>query len=114
MDSAFYHGVAIAACRRADVRLSVTARMNPKIARTIAGISEHTWTPIKPAPTDHNIRTKPQNLQRRIFHDRNNKTITNPEKRSPTISRWIEAEGRPPLITSRNRRHCARAAWEPG
>jgi hypothetical protein len=47
MDSAFYNGAAIAACRRADVRFSVTARTDPKIARVIAGISEHAWTPIK-------------------------------------------------------------------
>jgi hypothetical protein len=47
MDSAFYNGAAIAACRRADVRFSVTARMDPKITKAIAGISEDAWTPIK-------------------------------------------------------------------
>jgi hypothetical protein len=47
MDSAFYGGAPIAACRRADVRFSVTARMDPKITKAIAGISEDAWTPIK-------------------------------------------------------------------
>jgi hypothetical protein len=47
MDSAFYGGAPIAACRRADVRFSVTARTDPKIAWAIAGIDEHAWTPIK-------------------------------------------------------------------
>jgi hypothetical protein len=47
MDSAFYGGAPIAACRRAGVRFSVTARTDPKIARAIAGIDEHTPTPIK-------------------------------------------------------------------
>lgn len=47
MDSAFYNGAAIAACRRADVRFSVTARMNSKITKVIAGIDEDAWTPIK-------------------------------------------------------------------
>ncbi|HEV7853629.1 MAG TPA: IS1380 family transposase [Mycobacterium sp.] len=47
MDSAFYGGAPIAACRRADVRFSVTARTDPKIARAIAGIGEDAWTPIK-------------------------------------------------------------------
>jgi hypothetical protein len=47
MDSAFYGGAPIAACRRADVRFSVTARTDPTIARAIAGIDEHAWTPIK-------------------------------------------------------------------
>ncbi|MGH3812378.1 MAG: hypothetical protein ACRDUV_07970 [Pseudonocardiaceae bacterium] len=40
MDSAFYNGAAIAACRRADVRFSVTARIDPKITRAFAEISE--------------------------------------------------------------------------
>jgi hypothetical protein len=47
MDSAFSTGAAIAACRRADVRFSVTARMNSKITKAIAGIDEDAWTPIK-------------------------------------------------------------------
>jgi hypothetical protein len=47
MDSAFYTGAAIAACRRADVRFSVTARMDTKISKAIAGIGEDAWTPIK-------------------------------------------------------------------
>jgi len=47
MDSAFYTGAAIAACRRADVRFSVTARTDPKITKAIDGIDEEAWTPIK-------------------------------------------------------------------
>jgi Transposase DDE domain group 1 len=47
MDSAFYNGAAIAACRRADVRFSVTARTDPKIIKAIEGISEDAWIPIK-------------------------------------------------------------------
>lgn len=47
MDSAFYAGAPIAACRRADVRFSVTARMDRKITKAIAGIGEDAWTPIK-------------------------------------------------------------------
>lgn len=47
MDSAFYGGAPIAACRRAGVRFSVTARMDTKITKAIAGIADHAWTPIK-------------------------------------------------------------------
>ena len=47
MDSAFHTRAAITACRRADVRFSVTARTDPKITREIAGISQDAWTPIK-------------------------------------------------------------------
>ncbi len=47
MDSAFYGGAPIAACRRAGVRFSVTARMDRKITKAIAAIPEHAWTPIR-------------------------------------------------------------------
>ena len=47
MDSAFYGGAPIAACRRAGVRFSVTARMDKKITKAIAGIPENAWTPIR-------------------------------------------------------------------
>ncbi len=47
MDSAFYGGAPIAACRRAGVRFSVTARMDKKITKAIAGIAEEAWTPIR-------------------------------------------------------------------
>ncbi|MGI9000070.1 MAG: IS1380 family transposase [Pseudonocardia sp.] len=47
MDSAFYGGAPIAACRRAGVRFSVTARMDKKITKAIAAIPEDAWTPIK-------------------------------------------------------------------
>jgi Transposase DDE domain group 1 len=47
MDSAFYNGATIAACRRKGVRFSVTARMDRKITKAIVGIPEHAWTPIR-------------------------------------------------------------------
>ena len=47
MDSAFYNGATIAACRRNNVRFSVTARMDRKITKAIGGIAEDAWTPIK-------------------------------------------------------------------
>jgi hypothetical protein len=47
MDSAFYGGAPIAACRRAGVRFSVTARMDQKITKAIAAIPENAWTPIR-------------------------------------------------------------------
>jgi hypothetical protein len=47
MDSAFYGGARIAACRRAGVRFSVTARMDKKITKAIAGIPENACTPIR-------------------------------------------------------------------
>jgi hypothetical protein len=47
MDSAFYNGATIAACRRNDVRFSVTARMDRKITKAIAAIPEDAWTPIR-------------------------------------------------------------------
>jgi hypothetical protein len=47
MDSAFYGGAPIAACRRAGVRFSVTARMDRKITKAIAAIPDNAWTPIR-------------------------------------------------------------------
>jgi Transposase DDE domain group 1 len=47
MDSAFYNGATVAACRRNKVRFSVTARMDRKITMAIAGIGEDAWTPIR-------------------------------------------------------------------
>ena len=47
MDSAFYGGAPIAACRRNNVRFSVTARMDRKITKAIAAIPENAWTPIR-------------------------------------------------------------------
>jgi hypothetical protein len=46
-DSAFYTAAAIGACRRADVRFSVTAKMDPKIKAAIAAIPEDAWVAIK-------------------------------------------------------------------
>jgi len=46
-DSGYYTGKVVAACRRAGVRFSITARMDAKIRRAIAEIPESTWTPIR-------------------------------------------------------------------
>jgi len=46
-DSAFYSYDVIAAARRAMVRFSITARMNPAVTAAITGISEDDWTPIR-------------------------------------------------------------------
>ncbi len=45
-DSAFYSYDVIAAARRAMVRFSITARMNPAVSTAITGISGDDWTPI--------------------------------------------------------------------
>lgn len=45
-DSGFYAREVLAACRRADVRFSVTARKNTAIRKAIAAIPEDAWTPI--------------------------------------------------------------------
>ena len=45
-DSAFYSHDVIAAARRAHARFSITARMNPAVAKAIGTIDEHGWTPI--------------------------------------------------------------------
>ena len=47
MDSAFYNAATIAACRRGGARFSVTARMDPKIRRTIGQIPDHAWVGIR-------------------------------------------------------------------
>jgi len=46
-DSAFYSYDVIAAARRAMVRFSITARMNPAVTAAITGISGDDWTPIR-------------------------------------------------------------------
>ena len=46
-DSAYYGHDVIAAARRGGARFSVTARMNPAVARAISGIEESAWTPIR-------------------------------------------------------------------
>lgn len=46
-DSAYYNGAFVSACRRNNAHFSVTAGMNPKIGRAIAGIDEISWTAIK-------------------------------------------------------------------
>jgi hypothetical protein len=46
-DSAYYNGAFVSACRRNNTHFSVTAGMDPKIGRTIAGIDETSWTAIK-------------------------------------------------------------------
>jgi hypothetical protein len=46
-DSAFYSAGVIGACVDHDVRFSVTAKMDPKVKRAIATISETAWRPIR-------------------------------------------------------------------
>lgn len=46
VDSAFYSGAFVAACRRNGAHFSVTARMDPKIRRALADIDEDAWTAI--------------------------------------------------------------------
>ena len=46
-DSAYYAGEFITACRRAGAHFSVTVRMDPTIARTIATLDDDAWVPIK-------------------------------------------------------------------
>jgi hypothetical protein len=45
-DSGFYSRTVIDACRKADVRFSVTAKMHKGVAKAIAAIPEEDWTPI--------------------------------------------------------------------
>lgn len=45
-DSAFYGHDVIAAARRAKVRFSITARMNPAVRKKITEIADDAWTPI--------------------------------------------------------------------
>ncbi|MFI7644422.1 IS1380 family transposase [Nonomuraea sp. NPDC049400] len=46
-DSAFYSADVVTACRAADVRFSVTAKLDPKVKAAIAAIDDDAWTPIK-------------------------------------------------------------------
>jgi hypothetical protein len=46
-DAAYYNGAFVSACRRNNAHFSVTAGMDPKIRRAIAGIDEVSWTAIK-------------------------------------------------------------------
>jgi hypothetical protein len=46
-DSAYYAGAFVAACRRNRARFSVTVRMDPKVRRAIATITDDAWTAIK-------------------------------------------------------------------
>lgn len=46
-DSAFCNGAFVASCRRNGAHFSVTARMDPKVARAIAGIDVDAWRPIR-------------------------------------------------------------------
>ncbi|MGH3906064.1 MAG: IS1380 family transposase [Pseudonocardiaceae bacterium] len=45
-DSGFYSGAVAGACRAADVRFSITVRMNPAIRKAIATIAEDAWVAI--------------------------------------------------------------------
>ena len=42
----FYAGAVAAACRKADVRFSITVKMNTAIRKAIATIGDDEWTPI--------------------------------------------------------------------
>jgi hypothetical protein len=46
-DSAYYGGAFVAACRRGGAHFSVTARVDPKVRRAIAGIDPGAWVGIK-------------------------------------------------------------------
>ena len=46
-DSAFYNHDVIATARRANVRFSITARMNPAVNRAIGSIADDAWAPIQ-------------------------------------------------------------------
>ena len=45
-DSAFYSRQVLGACRRHDVRFSVTVRQDRRVRRAIEAIPEQAWTPI--------------------------------------------------------------------
>ena len=45
-DSGFYSGKVAAACRAADVRFSITVKLNPAIHKAIATIPDDAWAPI--------------------------------------------------------------------
>jgi hypothetical protein len=46
-DSAYYGHDIIAACQRAGVRFSVTARLTPAVVKAITSIDDQAWTPIR-------------------------------------------------------------------
>jgi hypothetical protein len=46
-DSAFYGHAVVAAAHRAGAKVSITARMDPAVKRTIATITENAWTTIQ-------------------------------------------------------------------
>jgi hypothetical protein len=46
-DCAYYNGAFVSACRRNNAHFSVTAAMDPKVHRAIAGIDETSWTAIE-------------------------------------------------------------------
>jgi hypothetical protein len=45
-DSGFYAGAVAAACRKADVRYSITVKQNPALRKAIAAIHNSSWAPI--------------------------------------------------------------------
>jgi hypothetical protein len=47
MDSSYYNGPVITACRDGGARFSVTMRMDPKVRRHIGTIAEDAWTPVR-------------------------------------------------------------------
>ncbi|MFJ8745315.1 transposase [Embleya sp. NPDC127516] len=46
-DSQFYNAGVIAACRRADVRFSITTGINPSVKRAVLGIPDEAWRHIE-------------------------------------------------------------------
>ena len=45
-DSGFYTHAVVAACRKLDVRFSITIRQQPSVRRLIEAIAGEDWTPI--------------------------------------------------------------------
>jgi hypothetical protein len=45
-DSGFYSAKVVAACRKADVRFSVTVKLHPALRSTIVAIADDAWVPI--------------------------------------------------------------------
>lgn len=50
-DSAFYAAKVIAACRRHQVRFSITVPVTAQVRAAIATIDEHAWTDVEKQPT---------------------------------------------------------------
>ena len=62
-DSGFYTHAIVAACRRMDVRFSITIRQSASLRNLIEAIPEGDWTPIPYLDFPHFKRRKQANLQ---------------------------------------------------